>query len=249
MNLTPRHFWGLEWGYHIITELFCCFWRCNRNSGHRFLYTCLPKILGRLCSLSKLSVRCWWSQWGVIAARQSDSWWRWWSDVHCEWCSQCYDQTHFYHVHLVLPELMWQVTFTVLLLSFLCKLIDIGFHFDLGNTSAMKTIVDILCCWYYINGILLCCQQSSRNHSMQCFLSLGKFWILLPARLWSFGGRLGWCLMMSLQQQMHFVRCRVFLFMTSLWLVLLSHFSLNPLCVLDAVFFSLQFLFNQLFLE
>jgi hypothetical protein len=37
--------------------------------------------------------------------------------------------------------------------------------------------------------------------------------------------------------------------MTSLWLVLLSHFSLNPLCVLDAVFFSLQSLFNQLFLE
>ncbi len=99
MNLTPRYFWELEWGYHINMELFCCFWRCNRNSGHRFLYTCLPKILGRLCSLSTLSVTCWWSQWGVMAARQSDSWWRWWSDIHCEWCSQCYDQTHFYHVH------------------------------------------------------------------------------------------------------------------------------------------------------
>jgi hypothetical protein len=37
--------------------------------------------------------------------------------------------------------------------------------------------------------------------------------------------------------------------MTSLWLVLLSHLSLNSLCVLDAVFFSLQSLFNQLFLE
>ncbi len=31
-----------------MTKSSCCFWKCNRNSGHRFLCHGLPNILGRL---------------------------------------------------------------------------------------------------------------------------------------------------------------------------------------------------------
>jgi hypothetical protein len=58
--------------------MFCCFWECNRNSGHRFLYNWLLKNLSSLlsaCTHSQSHSR------GVIATSHCLTWWRWRSDT------------------------------------------------------------------------------------------------------------------------------------------------------------------------
>jgi hypothetical protein len=66
---------------NIMTESSHCFCKCDTNSGCRSLYNSLPKFGLVIIYLCKPTVGSWWSQWGVMAARQWYSSWRWWFDT------------------------------------------------------------------------------------------------------------------------------------------------------------------------
>ncbi len=67
---------------NVMTKSSCCFWKCNRNSGHRIFVSWFAQYFGQvIINISTPTVRSWWSQWGVMAAHHCYSWGRWWSDT------------------------------------------------------------------------------------------------------------------------------------------------------------------------
>ncbi len=83
---------------NMMIEYSCCCWKCDRNSGQRFLYNHLPWVLSRPLyaflhpMLIADEVRWKWSQLVPLAHGKVDGL------LLCEWHLQGYDCTHSCHV-------------------------------------------------------------------------------------------------------------------------------------------------------
>jgi hypothetical protein len=62
---------------NIVPESFQCWWKCYRNSRHRFCIMVCPVFRQIIVCLSIAVVRSCWSQWVVIVACHCSSSWRW----------------------------------------------------------------------------------------------------------------------------------------------------------------------------
>ncbi len=133
----------------IMIGSSCCSRKCNRNSGCRFLYNHLPKILGRslYTRLHPPTIGLWWS-WVVRVMAPSDCY---------SWGNSLFDTfwvshkvlTAFSLVMLVFSGTHTMVAFKVLLWSSLCNPIDMDVRaFD--QFSLGKLLCKSCTPWLYI---------------------------------------------------------------------------------------------------
>ncbi len=134
-----------------MTESSCCFWKCNRISGHRFCIMVCWNFGLIVIYISAPIIGSWW--WVVMAVCHCYSWQRWWLKL-CEQLSRlyqhsllCYLQCFVVEISLQSSWIWWNDRFRVQRTQEWSYWWNVGFTFVRGaalpvNTPGVPCIFD-----------------------------------------------------------------------------------------------------------